>query len=194
MVWSWIRDGCSACCCAVPLRRRCATSCSAAPQKDSSRRPSPADDARPDPPSRARQLADPAPQRNSLRSSPFFSFSVPFAWSARPSDASERSPVSAPPASLTRPFALSPTPSARSWFGVVPMLVEFPGHGNLQSPGREAGRNIHERATQGAERIPARRPLRVDYLMAPCLACPPTTLACVVVSVFVDPIFGSDAI
>src|SRR5215204_755526 len=42
---------------------------------------------------------------------PFFSLILPFLWSARPSDFLSLSPVRAPPASFTRPFALSIAPS-----------------------------------------------------------------------------------
>src|SRR5215212_7704318 len=45
---------------------------------------------------------------------PFLSLAVPLRWSERPSAFLPLSPVSAPPASFARPFALSTTPSPLS--------------------------------------------------------------------------------
>src|SRR5919206_1564774 len=51
---------------------------------------------------------------------PFFSLAVPFVWSVLPSAFFSLSPVTAPAASFTRPFALSRAPSPLSWLLFLP--------------------------------------------------------------------------
>jgi hypothetical protein len=63
--------------------------------------------------------------RRSLRS-PFFSLALPLLWSERPSRFLPLSPLKAPPASFTRPLALSITPSFLSSLLLLPGTLSAP--------------------------------------------------------------------
>src|SRR5215217_8010470 len=64
---------------------------------------------------------------------PFLSLAVPLRWSERPSTFFSLSPLREPPASFTRPLALSTAPSALSlllFLGILTLLTLLPTYGN----------------------------------------------------------------
>src|SRR5215218_10786993 len=64
---------------------------------------------------------------------PFLSLAVPLRWSERPSAFFSLSPLREPPASFTRPLALSTAPSALSlllFLGILTLLTLLPTYGN----------------------------------------------------------------